>query len=87
MDEAGYLCDQWVGDNCDDAFPGWASSGYTQAGENLVLRLYFSERVWGGVGGCVLASELEVSAVGLVVWVLECLCVCDLVSTRAAWYS
>jgi len=37
VDEAGYLCDQWVGDNCDDAFPGWASSGYTQAGENLVL--------------------------------------------------
>ena len=37
VDEGGYVCDQWVGDNCDDAFPGWASSGYTQAGENLVL--------------------------------------------------
>ena len=37
VDEAGYLCDQWVGDNCDDAFPGWASSGYTQAGEDELL--------------------------------------------------
>jgi hypothetical protein len=36
-DSGGYYCDQWVGDDCTNAYPGWKDWGYTQADEDEIL--------------------------------------------------
>jgi hypothetical protein len=37
-DSQGYYCDQWVGDDCTQAYPEWKDWGYTQADEDEILR-------------------------------------------------